>query len=307
MPPATGLVELPTAMPAATSLAELLPHDCVAHILCQLATVRDRCIAMGACSDWRAAGLWDATLWRDIHLPTANVTVFDLDVDRLLVRARGGALSLRLDALSCEISGLALGSLRHQLDLHTLDVHAPRISGTELLAMLPADKSSLRVMNIAGCRVSLTELRTLQEELEDAELDIGACTSCDVVRNEDDLSYCESCVECTCFECIGDGCDICLEMWCNACAEADNFMPLITCAVCESERVCADCLHNPQVRMRFIGCDGCGDRVCRDCISSKEDAITICSHCHANFCGDCAMGMSRCTGCNGTICIACEE
>lgn len=255
-----------------------LGQDCLATIL-QALPVRGRCMAAAVSRTWRKAALNSPTVWKRLDL--VGMATTDEALDRLLERACGQVEELSLSRTKAEVSASALRRLAECSGLRSLAVHSSRISGSDLLALLPENKSSLKVLEIEGCTVSEGELEQLREI--DVYLDIGQCPECDQICSLDD--FCCACDLEYCSSCTTFFCEKCEDRWCIRCSES-NDVYVFCCSQCQ-RFLCTECDDSGQF------CDTCSKRVCYRCIETSF-GVEACAHCDDVVCHDCSSTMRPC-------------
>lgn len=276
----------------------VLPLDCLALILHHLPSVRDRCIAMSCSSEWRQAGCTDASLWREIVLTVfKRLPLRDAHVDSLILRADGQVRELTL-GFAPELTRWAFRALRFNRELQTFSVHAPLLSGTDILEILPRDASRLTNIHIFGCSVDARELRLIQAAVnnEICKIDIEICEGCDAVAEVHALRAldCAGCGDTCCAQCVGKECSVCNVSWCSECTEADE-ADALRCEKC-AVTICVDCADEGLIS----SCSLCPCTYCRECVDAE---LTImCSHCDSWVCERCVPRLTPCTACGASIC-----
>ncbi|KAJ1633181.1 hypothetical protein T492DRAFT_1136136 [Pavlovales sp. CCMP2436] len=265
--------------------AALEEDDCIRTIMRFLPTTRARCVALFVSATWRAAGLADPDLWRQIIIPYnhGSKSLSDGQLDALLGRA-GDRLEVLFVGGGSTITSAALRLLKHASGLKRLVLTSPMLSGADIIAALPPSLVALREVEIDGCQVTASQLDAIHElvQADDGvcEIDISKCSACTKV---DTTHICENCYEELCYDCCGPSCEVCYETRCGPCAEDDDDYDCCLCSQCE----------------RYI-CGSCDEEEA----TAAREAAGLCGN--SKVCVNCASGMWRecCPGMQGFALVA---
>ena len=249
-----------------------------------------------------------SSLYCRVSVVNPRAAFTDAAIDRLIERAGGGLVSLRIIS-SPDVTSDGLVRLAAQPQLESVDLQGCRGVGDGVIEMLPTSVTAIALRGTV-----LTERGVKRIEARGIACDpLFKCTECDEL---------ESCAnERTCVMCNNDRAD--WEELCATCS-ADEGIVMIECRRCYRS-FCTRCSawETPGVD-GFCECSGCSQYECCDCatwttfhantmvpgvVPGFGGGQSVCVECERSFCAECSEGtVVTCSSCRvAELCVDCYQ